>query len=107
MRPLLFAAACLIAADAAAAGTPAPPPTCSPTELRPLAFWLSGREADAAQDSRGRRRLKAVLDGCAISEHWSSSGGQPADRDDTAGRRSTAKAAHRRITTARTATLPR
>ncbi|WP_257386039.1 hypothetical protein [Tahibacter caeni] len=116
MKSLPFAAAALIAAGLVAsealAARPAPAsrPACSATESRPLEFWLIGRDAGAMPaEVRERRRLRAVLDGCAISEHWSSAAVPPAGGDDHRDpdvRRVASAVLRRRVATARTAAAP-
>lgn len=57
--------------------TPAavPTPRCSSAEYRQFDFWLG--EWDVMQNGKiaGRNRIRSILDGCAISEEWSGTGG--------------------------------
>jgi hypothetical protein len=107
MKSLLPAAVCLIAAWTGAPPTAAAAPACRPAEPRPLEFWLGGRATGTASAGVGeRRRLQAVLDGCAISEHWSTARSLPAAAGNAAGLRPASAAARRRVATARTATVP-
>ena len=61
----------------ASAQTPTnvPAPRCSSAEYRQFDFWLG--EWDVAQGDKpaGRNSIRSILNGCAISEEWSGTGG--------------------------------
>ncbi len=72
----LCAAATLAHADDPPA-TPAPEPKgCSTPAYRQFDFWLGSWEVRLPDGSvAGRNQIEAVLDGCAIVEHWSGARG--------------------------------
>lgn len=63
----------------AAADTPTPmkqPPTCAAAEFRQFDFWIGDWQVTNPQGKpAGRNHIEAILDGCAISEHWRGASG--------------------------------
>jgi hypothetical protein len=76
-RQFAIGAVLLAALNAAAQTTTGgpPPPRCSTAEHRQFDFWLG--EWDVTQNGKlaGRNSIHSILDGCAISEQWSGTGG--------------------------------
>jgi hypothetical protein len=74
--PLLIAVSL---SSVAAADTPAPakkPPACAAAEFHQFDFWIGDWDVTNPQGKpAGHNRIEAVLDGCAISEHWSGASG--------------------------------
>jgi hypothetical protein len=65
-----------LAPAAAAAQTPAgPPPDCSAPAFRAFDFWIGEWDVTAGGTPAGTNRIEAVLDGCALMEHWTSASG--------------------------------
>ena len=63
-----------VAAEAQTTGSVAAP-SCSADEYRQFDFWLG--EWDVTQNGKtaGRNSIRSILNGCAISEEWSGTGG--------------------------------
>lgn len=77
MKALALAAACCLGA-AVHAETPAlsKQPACAAAEFHQFDFWIGDWNVTTPQGKpAGRNRIEAVVDGCAISEHWSGAGG--------------------------------
>lgn len=72
---VLIAACCLSAA--VNAETPAKkPPACTAAEFHQFDFWIGDWNVTTPQGKpAGRNRIEAVVDGCAISEHWEGASG--------------------------------
>ena len=68
-----IAAAAFAIAIAATAQTPAP--TCTAPEYRQFDFWVGEWEVTQNGKVAGRNSIRAILNGCAISEEWSGAGG--------------------------------
>lgn len=78
---LAVVATMLAATSADAQGAPAPatqppPPTCEAPEHRQFDFWVGEWTVRGKAGAVvGTSRIESVLSGCAIVEHWTSSGG--------------------------------
>lgn len=59
----------------APAATPAPAP-CASDERRQFDFWIGDWEVQGPKGQVvGHNRVEAILDGCALAEHWTSATG--------------------------------
>lgn len=67
--------ASMIALVAAAQTTGNAAPACSSTEYRQFDFWLGEWEVTQNGKVAGRNSIRSILNGCAISEEWSGTGG--------------------------------
>ena len=77
VRSIAVAASLALASPILAQGTttPPPPPTCEAPEHHQFDFWIGewtvrGRAGAVV----GTNRVEPILSGCAIAEHWTSSG---------------------------------
>lgn len=50
-------------------------PRCSSPQHRQFDFWLGEWEVKQGGKTAGRNTIRSILDGCAISEEWSGTGG--------------------------------
>jgi hypothetical protein len=56
----------------------APTKSCSSPEYRQFDFWIGEWEVkDAKGKLLGHNKIFPILDGCALSENWTSAGGNP------------------------------
>ena len=69
--------AALLVALTAGAQTPSQVavPRCSSAEHRQFDFWLGEWEVTQGKKTAGRNSIRSILNGCAISEEWSGTGG--------------------------------
>lgn len=77
VRIAATAATLALAATARAQGASPPPapPTCDTPEHRQFDFWIGEWTVRGAQGTVvGTSRIESILAGCAIAEHWTSSG---------------------------------
>lgn len=63
------------AAPAARADSPVPPPCGEVDGFHRLDFWLGRWDVRVDGTSVGRNVIESVLDGCAVTESWTSAGG--------------------------------
>jgi hypothetical protein len=64
-----------IAGLAPAHAEPAPMPDCHAPEHRQFDFWLGHWRVTADGKAAGDSHIEAILDGCAILEHWTGASG--------------------------------
>ncbi|GAB4186743.1 MAG: hypothetical protein Tsb002_11500 [Wenzhouxiangellaceae bacterium] len=67
---LLFV--CLLASVAVAQQEAAPTQPCSDPAYRAFDFWLGEWDVYANDQLAGHNRIESILNGCALSENWSS-----------------------------------
>lgn len=78
---LILTAALAQAEDVAAQSSPAPtstpkPKDCATAEYRQFDFWLGTWEVHLPDGSlAGHNTIEAILDGCAVTEHWTGARG--------------------------------
>lgn len=73
---LKVGAVLLFALSAAAQSPPdIAAPNCSSNEYRQFDFWLGEWDVKQGEKIAGHNSIRAILNGCAISEEWSGTGG--------------------------------
>ena len=74
---LLNVAVALSVVLTASAQTPAnvAAPPCSSAEFRQFDFWIGEWDVTQGGKTAGRNTIRSILNGCAISEEWSGTGG--------------------------------
>lgn len=65
----------LLLAAALPAMAQAPAPSCDTPQYPQFDFWVGHFEVRTADGKlAGHNRIEAVLDGCALAEHWTAAG---------------------------------